>query len=202
MKSLKKIALVFSCMALLGAGSAFAADAAQSSPLDEVQANPEVMRAPGTYVTRGEIVAVENGMYIIKGEGSRNMVAAIVDRDTYVVEGASGKLRLPYALKEGQKVTAYYSATMTRSMPPQSHALAIVIEEPASFFEVAQASLAKDGSYVTVLNTNNDVIATIDANACADFAKIKKGDKLLVWSSMMTMSLPAQTHADKVIVLP
>ena len=98
MKSLKKIALVFSCMALLGAGSAFAADAAQSSPLDEVQANPEVMRAPGTYVTRGEIVAVENGMYIIKGEGSRNMVAAIVDRDTYVVEGASGKLRLPYAL--------------------------------------------------------------------------------------------------------
>lgn len=206
MKSLKKIALVFSCMALLGAGSAFAADAAQSSPLDEVQANPEVMRAPGTYVTRGEIVAVENGMYIIKGEGSRNiMVAAIVDHDTYVVEGASGKLRLHYALKEGQKVTAYYSATMTRSMPPQSHALAIVIEdseEPASFFEVAQASLAKDGSYVTVLNTNNDVIATIDANACADFAKIKKGDKLLVWSSMMTMSLPAQTHAEKVVVLP
>ena len=153
MKSLKKIALVFSCMALLGVGSAFAADVAQSSPLDEVQANPEVMRAPGTYVTRGEIVAVENGMYIIKGEGSRNMVAAIVDRDTYVVEGASGKLRLPYALKEGQKVTAYYSATMTRSMPPQSHALAIVIEdseEPASFFEVAQASLAKDGSYVTL----------------------------------------------------
>ena len=78
MKSLKKIALVFSCMALLGVGSAFAADVAQSSPLDEVQANPEVMRAPGTYVTRGEIVAVENGMYIIKGEGSRNMVAAIV----------------------------------------------------------------------------------------------------------------------------
>ena len=196
MKSLKKIALVFSCMVLLGAGSAFAADAAQSSPLDEVQANPEVMRAPGTYVTRGEIVAVENGMYIIKGEGSRNMVAAIVDRDTYVVEGASGKLRLPYA---------YYSATMTRSMPPQSHALAIAIEdseESASFFEVAQASLAKDGSYVTVLNTNNDVIATIDANACADFAKIKKGDKLLVWSSMMTMSLPAQTHAEKVVVLP
>lgn len=205
MKSLKKIALVFSCMVLLGAGSAFAADAAQSAHLDEVQANPEVMRAPGTYVTRGEIVAVEDGMYIIKGEGSRNMVAAIVDHDTYVVEGDSGKLRLPYALKEGQKVTAYYSATMTRSMPPQSHALAIVIEdseEPASFFEVAQASLAKDGSYVTVLNTNNDVIATIDANACAEFAKIKKGDKLLVWSSMMTMSLPAQTHAEKVVVLP
>ena len=73
---------------------------------------------------------------------------------------------------------------------------------PASFFEVAQASLAKDGSYVTVLNTNNDVIATIDAAACADFAKIKKGDKLLVWSSMMTMSLPAQTHPEKVVVLP
>ena len=51
-------------------------------------------------------------------------------------------------------------------------------------------------------HTNNDVIATIDAAACADFAKIKKGDKLLVWSSMMTMSLPAQTHPEKVVVLP
>ena len=90
-------------------------------------------------------------------------------------------------------------------MPPQSHALAIVLEdseESASFFEVEQASLAKDGSYVTVLNTNNDVIATIDAAACKDFAKIKKGDKLLVWSSMMTMSLPAQMHPEKVVVLP
>ena len=95
---------------------------------------------------------------------------------------------------------------MTRSLPAQSHAYAVIIGEPdektAAYFEVAQAALASDGSYVTVLNSNNDLIATVDAKACKDFAKLKKGDKLLLWSSFATMSLPAQTNADKVVVLP
>lgn len=133
-------------------------------------------------------------------------MAAVVDRDTYVADGRSGKLRLPMALKVGQQVTAYYSANMTRSLPPQSHAMAIVIGAPAegtaAYYEVVQAALSADGSYVTLLNANNDLIATVDATACNDFAKIKRGDKLLVWYDMMTMSLPAQTNAGRVVVLP
>lgn len=206
MQAIKKLSLALVCVAALGVGTAVAAGAAVDAPLDAVQADPQVMRAPGTYITSGKIVAIEDGLYIIKGEGNRPQVAAVVDRDTYVVDGKSGRLRLPMALKVGQRVTAYYSANMTRSLPPQSHAMAIVIGAPAegsaAYFEVSQAALSADGSYVTLLNANNDLIATVDAAACSDFAKIKRGDKLLVWYDVMTMSLPAQTNASKVVLLP
>ena len=210
MQALKKVAALAACVCVLGAGSALAAEAARAvniaSPLDEVQASAEVMQAPTMYVTRGEIVAIEDGRYVVKGEGSRQLVAAEVNSSTYVVDGVTGKLRFPTALKVGTKVTAYYSSRMTRSLPGQSQAYAMIIGEPgekaASYFEVAQATLAADGSYMTVLNSNNDLIATVDVNACPDFAKIKKGDKLLLWSSFATMSLPAQTNAEKVVILP
>ena len=210
MQALRKIAALAACVCVLGAGSALAAEAVRgvniASPLDEVQAKPEAMQAPTMYVTRGEIVAIEDGRYVVKGEGNRKLVAAEVNSNTYVVEGATGKLRFPTALRVGTKVTAYYSSCMTRSLPGQSQAYAMIIGEPgestASYFEVAQATLAADGSYMTVLNSNNDLIATVDAKACADFAKIKKGDRLLLWSSFATMSLPAQTNAEKVAILP
>lgn len=60
----------------------------------------------------------------------------------------------------------------------------------------------EDGTSVKVLNSNNDLIATVDAEACEEFNKIKAGDNLLVWYNMMTMSLPGQTHATKAVILP
>lgn len=225
MKMLKKVSALLACACVLGAGSALAANdfvtlplpqgrpvvvgdvqqgSKAESPLDAVQADPAIMRAPVMFTTYGKIVAVEDGRYIVQGEGHLRQVAAVVDKDTYVVD-ANSKLRLPSALKVGQTVTAYYSARTTRSIPAQSWALAIVIgerETAPSFFEVAQAKLSADGKTMTVLNNNNDLIATIGAEACADFAKIKKGDKLLVWSKMVTMSLPGITNAEKVVVLP
>ena len=102
-------------------------------------------------------------------------------------------------------MTVFYSAQTTRSLPAESHALAIVIgerEAAPSFIEVVEAKLSADGKSMTVLNNNNDLIATIGSDACKDFAKIKKGDKLLLWSHTVTMSLPGLTNAEKVIILP
>ncbi len=221
MKAMKKVSLALACVFVLGATSAFAANDFVTLPIKEmkpvvtglesaskaVEADPAVLRAPAMYVTRGKIVAIEDGRYVVQGEGNRKLIAAIVDHDTYVVDGATGKVRFPAsALKVGEDVSVYYSARMTRSLPAQSHAYAIVLGAPSegvgTYYEVAQAALAEDGSYVTLLNSNNDLVATVDAKACKDFAKIKKGDKLLLWSSFATMSLPAQTNADKVVLLP
>ena len=206
MKILKKVAAVLACSCMLSAGSAWAEDRAveNMSPMDVVQVNPEIMRTPVMFTTYGKLVAVEDGRYVVEGEGNLRVVAAEVDRDTYIVD-ENAKLRLPYALKVGQTVTVFYSAQTTRSLPAQSHALAIVIgerETAPSFIEVAEAKLSADGKSMTVLNNNNDLIATIGSDACKDFAKIKKGDKLLLWSHMVTMSLPGLTNAEKVIILP
>ena len=80
----------------------------------------------------------------------------------------------------GQEVVAYYSARMTRSLPPQAQAYAIIIgdvrkEYLPQFFVVDQVQKAKDGSCVRVLNSTNDLIARIDKYACKDFASIKAG---------------------------
>lgn len=220
MKTTKKVALALACVFALGAGSAFAANDFVTLPMQEkrpvvtnaegalaaVDVKPEVLRSPAIYTTRGKIVAIEDGRYVVKGEGSRKLIAASVDNNTYIADGVTGKLRLPRALAVGQEVTVYYSPIMTRSLPGQSHAYAIIMgeadEKTAAYYEVEQAVIAADSSYVTLLNTNNNLIATVDAKACKNFAKIKKGDKLLLWSSFATMSLPAQTNADKVVVLP
>lgn len=206
MKTFKKLSAILACVCVLGAGSAWAEDRAveNMSPMDTVQMNPEIMRAPVMFTTYGKLVAVEDGRYVVEGEGNLRVVAAEVDRDTYIID-ENAKLRLPYALKVGQTVTVFYSAQTTRSLPAQSHALAIVIgerEAAPSFIEVAEAKLSADGKSMTVLNNNNDLIATIGSDACKDFAKIKKGDKLLLWSHMVTMSLPGLTNAEKVIILP
>ena len=206
MKTVKKLSAILACACVLGAGSVWAEDRAveNMSPMDAVQVNPEIMRAPVMFTTYGKLVAVEDGRYVVEGEGNLRVVAAEVDRDTYIID-ENAKLRLPYALKVGQTVTVFYSAQTTRSLPAQSHALAIVIgerEAAPSFIEVAEAKLSADGKSMTVLNNNNDLIATISSDACKDFAKIKKGDKLLLWSHMVTMSLPGLTNAEKVIILP
>ena len=205
MKILKKVAAVLACSCVLSAGSVWAEDRAVENmiPMDAMQVNPEIMRAPVMFTTYGKLVAVEDGRYVVEGEGNLRVVAAEVDRDTYIID-ENAKLRLPYALKVGQTVTVFYSAQTTRSLPAQSHALAIVIgerEAAPSFIEVAEAKLSADGKSMTVLN-NNNLIATIGSDACKDFAKIKKGDKLLLWSHMVTMSLPGLTNAEKVIILP
>ena len=206
MKTFKKLSAILACACVLGAGSAWAEDRAveNMSPMDAVQVNPEIMRAPVMFTTYGKLVAVEDGRYVVEGEGNLRVVAAEVGRDTYIID-ENAKLRLPHALKVGQTVTVFYSAQTTRSLPAQSHALAIVIgerEAAPSFIEVAEAKLSADGKSMTVLNNNNDLIATIGSDACKDFAKIKKGDKLLLWSRMVTMSLPGLTNAEKVIILP
>ena len=206
MKILKKVAAILACSCVLSAGGVWAEDRAveNMSPMDAVQVNPKIMRAPVMFTTYGKLVAVEDGRYVVEGEGNLRVVAAEVDRATYIID-ENAKLRLPHALKVGQTVTVFYSAQTTRSLSAQSHALAIVIgerEAAPSFIEVAEAKLSADGKSMTVLNNNNDLIATIGSDACKDFAKIKKGDKLLLWSHMVTMSLPGLTNAEKVIILP
>ena len=153
----------------------------------------------------GAITEIDGNKVVIRGEGQEWVVALVSDA-TYIVKGAKGKLRTAEELKVGQEVVAYYSARMTRSLPPQAQAFAIIIGDVRKdyipqYFVVDQVQKAADGSCVRVLNTTNDVIARIDKDACEDFASIKAGDKLLMWSSVMTMSLPGQTNAEKVVIL-
>ncbi|MGM9529168.1 MAG: hypothetical protein ACI3XH_04140 [Phascolarctobacterium sp.] len=229
MKKLQNLALVLGCVAFLGIGSAEAAEhhykevaagcggPAQRACEARVNCRPpreswaalevdqDKLHAPSMLRMSGAITEITGKKVVIRGEGQECVVAIIGD-NTKIVKGAKGKLRSAKELKVGQEVVAYYSARMTRSLPPQAQAFAIVLgdvrkEYLPQYFVVDKVQHVPDGSFVRVLNSTNDVIARIDKYACEDFASIKEGDELLLWSRVMTMSLPGQTNAEKVVVL-
>ena len=206
MKLYQKIAMFMTCMCLMGvANAAGPAHVHRSEAVSRsgLLVKPDVVRAPQMQVLCGTIAQVEGDRVLVKAEDG-NSVEVLYDRSTYIVDGACGKFRLPLALQAGQKVVAYHSARMTRSLPPQAQGYALVLgaqEEYLPKFMVADQVEQGDG-FVKVLSANHDIIVTVTPEACAAYGEIKAGDKLLVWSKMMTMSIPAYTNGEKVVVLP
>ena len=205
MKMFKKVLLLASCATMLFAGSAMA-----NENNKEVQELP-VTKAYQTQAVRdvlfttGEILEVNDNVLVIKGDGHHNLVAAVITDNTYLLDGKNAKAKKLRSFKVGKEVTVYYSPKMTRSIPPQTEAYAVVLgdnsEKVGKFFKVEEVTLSEDGAYVTVVNTNESLVATIDKKANKNFAEIKAGDELLLWYDMMTMSLPARTNAKKTVVL-
>ena len=203
MKMFKKIFALASCATMLMAGSAVAnANNVENKEVPvtkayQAQALEEVLFATG------KIVEVNENMIVVKGE--HNLIAAMITDETHLLNGKNGKTKKLSSFKVGKEVTVYHSPKMTRSIPAQTVSYAIVLgnndEKQGKYFKVDKVTLSKDGSYVNVIDTNHNLIATIDKKACKDFTSIESGDELIVWYNMMTMSLPARTNAQKALIL-
>ena len=203
MKMLKKIFLLASCSCLLVAGNAFAnANSFGNKVVPVAKAHAQAVEE--VLFTTGEIVEVTENSIVVKGENG--LVSAMLTDKTYLLNGKNGKTKKLSSFKVGKEVTVYHSPKMTRSIPAQTEAFAIVLgandEKQGKFFVVDEVALSEDGEYVSVIDTNQSLIATIDKNANKNYAEIKAGDNLVIWYNMMTMSIPAKTNAQKVVVLP
>lgn len=213
MKIAKKLLLGASCAMLL-ANTAFAALPEAQVPevpavkAEEAAAETAVAQIPvqNVLVTSGKIVSVEGEKITVKGEGNQPVVSVIVGDNTYLLDGKDGDSKKMKSLKVGKEVTVYYSPVMTRSLPPQSQAFAIVLGKNTpklgKFFQVAEVLPAENAEAVRLLNSNHDVIATVSKDVCKDYRSIKEGNSLMLWYNVMTMSLPGQTNAEKVVILP
>ena len=205
MKMFKKIFVLASCATMLMAGSAVAnAHCCEYNNVCDTKAY-QTQAVQDVLFTTGVILEVQDNLLVIKGEGHHNLVAAVVTENTYLLNGKNGKDKKLSSFKVGKEVTVYYSPKMTRSIPPQAEAYAVVLgdnsEKMGKFFKVEEVTMSEDNTYVSVINTNESLIATVDKKANKNFAEIKAGDNLMVWYDMMTMSLPARTNANKVVIL-
>lgn len=214
MKLAKQILLGASCAMLL-VNTAFAAlpDAQQAAVPEARQMQEQetigiITPAPvqNVLVTAGKIISVEGEKITVQGKGNQPVVSVIVSDNTYILDGKDGDAKKLKKLKVGKDVTVYYSPLMTRSNPPQSQALAVVmgrnVPKTGKFFQVAEVLPAKNANAVRLLNSNHDVIATVSKDVCKDYRSIKEGDSLMLWYSVMTMSLPGQTNVEKAVILP
>lgn len=201
---MKKILLLASCSALLVVGGAVAnANSFENNslPLSKIGQARVVQEVQ---FTTGKILEVKDNMVVVKGE--RGIVAALLNGETYLLNGKNGKAKKLSSFKVGKEVTVYHSPKMTRSIPAQTQAYAIILGDndvkQGKFFVVDQVTPSENGEYVSVMDSSHSLIATVDKKAYRHYSQIKAGDKLLVWYDMMTMSLPARTNAQKVVVLP
>ena len=203
MKMFKKIFVLASCATTLLAGSAVAnANNVENKNLPVTKAY-QAQAVEEVLFTTGKIVEVNENMIVVKGE--HNLIAAMITDETHLLNGKNGKTKKLSSFKVGKEVTVYHSPKMTRSIPAQTVSYAIVLgnndEKQGKYFKVDKVTLSEDGSYVSVIDTNHNLIATIDKKACKDFTSIESGDELIVWYNMMTMSLPARTNAQKALIL-
>ena len=196
MKLQRTFILTLVCLFTLGLGivSATEPEKIYPSPVRDVMA------------TTGEIIAVDGDKVTVKGDGNYPVATVIVTDKTLLIDGKDGDLKGDRALKKGRKVTAYYSSKMTRSYPPQAEGFAIVFgknnEKQGKYMHVEQVTPSENGESVRLLNSNRDIIVTVSKDVYEDYQNIKEGDRIMAWYSIMTMSLPGQTNATKVIVLP
>ena len=196
MKLQRTFILTLICLFTLGLGIVSAAEPPEKiypSPVRDVMA------------TTGEIIAVDGDKVTVKGDGNYPVATVIVTDKTLLIDGKDGDLKGDRALKKGRKVTAYYSSKMTRSYPPQAEGFAIVFgknnEKQGKYMHVEKVIPSEDGESVRLLNSNRDIIVTVSKDVYEDCQNIKEGDRIMAWYSIMTMSLPGQTNATKVIVL-
>ena len=155
---------------------------------------------------------LKDGQLLVELDGMD--IALIISEETLAIDSKTGLPASLETLKAGDTIFAYYSAAMTRSLPPQSQAIAIVtqIEENtphAELFTVGEIISREDGQ-VRALNREGSLIVTLLAeNPLTPFKTkqivriedIQVGTRLFIWYDIVLMSYPGQTAAQKAVLI-
>ena len=162
------------------------------------------------------------GEALVKSVGENRITVKVNDQEvtlniseqTFIIDSQTGLPTSLKDLKEGSKLYVYYSAAMTYSLPPQSHAVAVVtnIQENKTFpkFMTVKEIVSQKEGEIRVLNDFGDLIVTIKADSplspfktkqAVSLKDIKEGTQLLLWYDFVAESYPAQATSDKTVIM-
>lgn len=155
-------------------------------------------RVPAVMVMMGQIKEVNEKSVLVEANDSKmGKVQANISQETYIYNNEKREFVNVSDLKKGQKVVLYHSPMMTRSIPPQSPAFAIIIgsgEQLAKYYRVDEVYESNKGLKFLTQNGGLIVSAQMEKN-------IKAKDELLVWHGPVAMSMPGQTTASNIVNL-
>lgn len=137
-----------------------------------------------------------------------------VSEKTLIIDSKTG---LPASLNDleiDDVIFVYYSAAMTKSLPPQSHAIAIVTQvekdkSHAELFTIKEIVSRTDG-VVRALNKEGDlIVAFVEENPLTPYKTkqivtlddIQVGTQLFIWYEIVALSYPGQTGATKAVLV-
>lgn len=164
------------------------------------QSVPKELQMAGSVTGRnGDMITITND------NKKTDSVALHITDDTFVIQNGTGYYLNGFDIREGEQVKAWYGPVLTRSLPPQGKADAVIAGEQNgrptfTYFNIGKVEPQENGS-VRVLNVNESQYVTIFPQVYPDVAELKAGDKMLLWYEFTTMSMPGQATATKAVLL-
>ncbi|WP_312831964.1 copper amine oxidase N-terminal domain-containing protein [Sedimentibacter saalensis] len=215
--NLKRILSMLIVTALLFSGiSVYAAESTSgstASPAVNEERLPMSMQYTGDVTKIIKDNEIVTALVITEGNDKITTRRFNISDSTVAIDNESGTAESLSTIKVGDKVSVIASSMSTFSIPPQSPAYVILtnIQEkaPAKLIQVGEIGKKTDGT-MTVLDTDNNYIVSITKDTVlAPYRTkqivvpedIQKENYVLVWSEIMTLSIPAQMTADMVVLL-
>ena len=141
-------------------------------------------------------------------------LALNISEETLAIDSKTGLPASLNELKAGDAIFVYYSAAMTKSLPPQSHAIAIVtqVEKEQSHAELftVKEIISRDDVKVRALNKEGGLIVTFlkenpltsyQTKQIVGLTDIHVGTQLFIWYEVVATSYPGQTAAMKAVLV-
>lgn len=159
--------------------------------------------------TIGTVQAVGEDYVLVKNDQME--IRFNINEKTWLVDGQQG---IPTTLQElnGQEVVVSHSPAMTKSLPPQSYAYAIitksdvlpnyaVIEEVAHSNGSGAVRLTTDngGMWVTVQESAD--IKPLRTKEIVTLRDLQPGAQVILYYDMVALSYPGQAMTDRVVLL-
>lgn len=137
-----------------------------------------------------------------------------VSAQTVWIDSGNHKAGDPDDLREGQSLYVFRSAAETRSLPPQSTALAVVWNIPmdagtAQLHQVEAVSLENGRLKITtdqgglyLLADKDTSLSFYGSEGAAALEDIQAGDQVMAWYGAVATSYPGQAYATHLMLLP
>ncbi len=222
MKPLKKtcIAALAIAMSLSFSSLAGANDSQNNSSTSQPSAEQQIITEKEEAVIQkyeklqGTITSINKNLVTLETQ-DKNLpeITLVVSDTTILMDNEKGLPVSADTLQKGDKIAAYYSKAMTKSLPPQSSAIAILTnletKSPATLLTVQTVTknqdenirvLTQEGS-LTLIITKDTPITPFKTKNIATMTDIQPGTTLLAWFEMVAESYPAQATANQVVLL-
>ncbi len=207
----KKILSVIMASAMLSANGAVFAEEQAANDIMLISETLQVSAESSKVTLGGKISSNEDGQLLITDGNSETVIN--FDENTLFITADGNKISKDDINAE-DSVTLIADSAMTRSLPPQCYGYIVIKhgEEDATlpiYAEIATVSedengntvvLSRDGNYRIVIGEETRLMP-LATRQIVGLDEIKEGARILVYSDIMTMSIPAVVPAERVIVL-
>lgn len=133
-----------------------------------------------------------------------------LDEKTWLIDGEKGTA-IDLADLKGKEVVVAHSMAMTRSLPPQSYAYAVVTkgEVTPNYAIIEAVEAGKDGA-VRLTTSNGGMWVTVAEKAdmkplatknIVTLEDLKPGAQVILYYDIVALSYPGQAYTDRVVLL-